>query len=124
MGKGRSNLCIHRIILKIKYDKIFIRSRSVSGTQRSAQFTIVPSLFTASTGVQLPNGRNCYNFFAVHSISSYTSVHTHISYTKFNRWLLLLSFANFRSFVGKVSDNRLSLRRRKQQLPHILPRFK
>lgn len=94
MGKGRSNLCIHRIILKIKYDKIFTRSRSMSGTQRSVQFTIVPSLSTASTAVQLPNGRNCYNFFAVHSISSYTSVHTYVSYINFNRWLLLLSFAN------------------------------
>lgn len=72
----------------------------MSSTQRSAQFIIVPSLSTASTGGQLPNGRHCHNFFAIHSISFYSLVHPCISYINIST----LSFANFRSFVCKVSD--------------------
>lgn len=73
-------MCISRIILKIKNNQIFTRSSSMSSTQRSAQLIIVPSLCTGSTGGQLPNGRHCHNFFAIHSILFYSSVHTCISY--------------------------------------------
>ena len=52
--------------------------------------------------------------YYIASISSYTSVHIYIAYIELSRWLLLPSFANFRSLVGKAGERRLSLRRRKQ----------
>ena len=87
-------MCISRIILKIKYNIyiIFTRSSSMSSTQRSAQFIIVPSLSTDSTGGQLPNGRHCHNFFAIRRISFYSSVYTCISYINISTFLVICQF--------------------------------
>ena len=82
-------MCISRIILNIKNNNIFTRSSSMSSTQRSAQFIIGPSLSTASTGGQLPNGRHYHNFVTIHSILFYSSVHTCISYINIATFIVI-----------------------------------